>query len=131
MKASCLRAYLGGIILNTMMYEKTVAGYRQSRPTKNTSNPPRPSDAGAANARKKPKATQGIRCHQMGTIAALQAGQFRYGGPISMPGRKSTEQLGQADHAAGFFGDFSDVSIITMVTAWRFSRSIPSVCLSV
>lgn len=87
-----LRTYLGGMTLKTTMYAKTVAGKRQSSPAKNTSSPPRPSDAGPANARKKPKITHGMRCHQIGTIDAPQPGQFRYGGPNLVPGRKSTEQ---------------------------------------
>src|SRR6266404_4329201 len=100
--APCRRTYLGGIVVKTIMYAKTVAGNSNKRPEKNMSHPPKPSDAGIANARKKPRVTQGIRCHHIGIIGARQKGQFRYGGPTLVSGLRSTEQLGHA--AQGLLG---------------------------
>lgn len=71
-----LLTYLGGIALKTTMYAKTVAGNQHRSPANNTSHPDRPTEAGTANARKKPSRTQGIRCHQIGIIGVLQYGQF-------------------------------------------------------
>jgi hypothetical protein len=92
-----LLTYLGGIALKTTIYAKTVAGNQHRSPAKNTSHPVRPTEAGAANARKKPSMTQGIRCHQIGIIGAPQYGQFSSGGRVLMPAPRSIEQLGQPD----------------------------------
>jgi hypothetical protein len=67
-----LLTYLGGIALKTTIYANAVAGYQHSSPAKNTSHPDRPTEAGTANARKKPSMAQGIRCHQIGIIGVPQ-----------------------------------------------------------
>jgi len=115
--------------VKTTMYAKTVAGNSKKRPTKNVSHPPKPSDAGIANAKKKPRVTQGIRCHHMGIIGSPQNGQLRYGGPILMPGLKSTEQLGHA--AQGFFGFSLESGFVMALIGARCSHSGPrySPCL--
>jgi hypothetical protein len=62
--------------------------------------PTRPIDAGTANDRIRPRASQGMRIHHIGIIGAPQNGQSRYGRLISLPlGVKSNPQLGQAPHA--------------------------------
>jgi hypothetical protein len=71
-----LLTYLGGIALKTIIYAKTVEGNQHRSPATNTSHPVRPTEAGAANARKKPSTTQGIRCHQIGMIGTPQYGHF-------------------------------------------------------
>src|SRR5260370_32922599 len=97
--ASCLLTYFGGIVVKTTMYAKTVAGNNRRRPTKNESQNPRPSDAGTANDRNKPRVTHPTLCHHTGSIGAAQEGQLSYGGGRLMSPLRAADQLGQRPQA--------------------------------
>src|SRR5260370_25026630 len=91
--ASCLLTYFGGIVVKTTMYAKTVAGNNRRRPTKNESQNPRPSDAGTANDRNKPRVTHPTLCHHTGSIGAAQEGQLSYAGRRFMSPHGSPPQV--------------------------------------
>jgi hypothetical protein len=96
---SCLLTYFGGMAVKTAMYAKTVAGNNRRSPAKKASQNPRPSDAGSANDRNKPRVTHPTLCHHIGSMGAAQRGQLSYGRRLLVPRLRSAEQLGQRPQA--------------------------------